>query len=60
MQRTALCAREIRAFLKRSFGSTAFPISNAPPLKRKTLGRSSNTALSDHILPIIDSIELLF
>jgi hypothetical protein len=38
LQRTALCAREIRAFLKRSFGSTAFPISNAPPLKRRPLG----------------------
>jgi hypothetical protein len=38
LQRTALRAREIRAFLKRSFGSTAFPISNAPPLKRNTLG----------------------
>jgi hypothetical protein len=38
LQRTALCARKIGAFLKADFGPTAFSISNAPPLKRKTLG----------------------
>jgi hypothetical protein len=38
LQRTAPRAREIGAFLKVGFGSTAFSISNAPPLKRKTLG----------------------
>jgi len=39
LQRTALRAREIRAFLKRGFRSTAFSISNAPPLKRVPLAR---------------------
>ena len=38
LQRTALCALKIVAILKRGFGPTVFSISNAPPLKRKTLG----------------------
>jgi len=40
LQRTALRARKIVPFLKRGLGPTGFSISNAPPLKRSTLGRS--------------------
>jgi hypothetical protein len=38
LQRTALRARKIVAFLKGGFSPTALLISNAPPLKRNTLG----------------------
>jgi len=44
LQRTALRAREIRAILKALFGPTTISLSNAPPLKRKTLGRLSHHA----------------
>jgi hypothetical protein len=47
LQRTALCAHKIVAILKAPFGSTAFSIWNAPPLKRIPLGRNhSRTAPS--------------
>jgi len=47
VQRAALCAREIVAFLKPGLGPTAFAIVTTPPLKPKPFGeKSSNSTAS--------------
>jgi len=48
LQRTALRAHEIGAFLKAGFSPRVFPLSNAPPLKREPLGGISTERYHAH------------